>query len=234
MVPSTALGDVSLREPVIARLDNVHLLYRTSSRLEFVTAEVFFFLQQASLCGHMLFCCVPKLRMGWNLTEQRELPEEQPLLLVFAAKGFRAQWTGYKKWQQKQVNSFLRDLFQLYGLYYYRKTGVVPELAQIRVDPPFRSFQFWLSSDIWEFKGHIMLQIVAINNNTTTWKFTCFACDMIVSYYEICRVCLGRWSLWCALALSWWLWPIPDACEENKIKILETSWPWGTVPPPTC
>jgi len=47
--------------------------------------------QQAALSGHMLFCRVPKLCTGWNLMEQGEVPEEQPLLLVFVAKGFREQ-----------------------------------------------------------------------------------------------------------------------------------------------
>lgn len=55
IVPSTALGDVSLRAPVIARLDNVHSLHRTSSRLEFVTAEVLGFFCSRFLC--VATCC---------------------------------------------------------------------------------------------------------------------------------------------------------------------------------
>ena len=41
MVPSTALGDVTLWEWVTAWLDNVHFFYSTSSHLESVTAEAF-------------------------------------------------------------------------------------------------------------------------------------------------------------------------------------------------
>lgn len=48
MVPSTALRDVTVREPVTAWLGNVHLLSRTISHLEFVTAEGF--------CSSRLLC----------------------------------------------------------------------------------------------------------------------------------------------------------------------------------